>query len=78
MEWKLHISVNSRPATLLAPADPNRTRIPYLGAPPNIRALAEDVAGSQWGFSRRDRVAHVVEYSLARQRGVDQHRRYII
>jgi len=45
----------------------------YLG-----RHGALALAGGQWGFSRRDLVAHVVEYSLARQRITHQHHRWII
>jgi D-alanine-D-alanine ligase len=36
------------------------------------------LAGQQWGFSRRDLLAHVVEYSLARQSGIRDHGRWIV
>ncbi|WP_241003938.1 hypothetical protein [Magnetospirillum aberrantis] len=36
------------------------------------------LAGSQWGFSRRDLLAHVVEYSLARQHTTHSHYRWMI
>ncbi|MCR6629188.1 MAG: hypothetical protein NVV74_03535 [Magnetospirillum sp.] len=45
----------------------------YLG-----RQGALALAGRQWGFSRRDLVAHVVEFSLARQQAMRQHSRWII
>lgn len=45
----------------------------YLG-----RQGALALAGSQWGYSRRDLVAHVVEYSLARQRDAHASHAWII
>ena len=45
----------------------------YLG-----RQGALAMAGGQWGYSRRDLLAHVVEYSLARQKGARNHCRWIV
>lgn len=45
----------------------------YLG-----RQGAMAMAGARWGFSRRDLVAHVVEYSLARQKGMRDHGQWIV
>lgn len=36
------------------------------------------LAGREWGFSRKDILAHVVEFSLARQRGTRDHYRWIV
>lgn len=36
------------------------------------------MAAGQWGYSRRDLLAHVVEYSMARQKGTRDHFKWII
>ncbi len=45
----------------------------YLG-----RQGALAMAGREWGFSRRDLVAHVVEYSLRRQKGMRGQHQWIV